>query len=140
MTKQSKTMMVVQGLAFAVYWPITIDLSYSANHPPMSVLVASAVLSLVLGVAYVSANLIRDRCQQNPVSRPLYNSFQFFAMITSMTVISVAAATCKVLRMPPAERGASFCLIGLMLVLIGSSVLTLGWNLLRWWLSRRRAA
>jgi len=140
MTTQTKTLMVVQGLAFVVYWPITIDLSYSANHPPMSVLVATALLSLLLGVAFVSANLIRDRCLQDPVTRSLYNSFQFFAVTTSLCVISVAAAICRVLRMPPAQRGASFYEIDVILAIIGISLLTLCWSLLRWWRARRRDA
>ncbi len=140
MTTQTKTMMVLQGLTFAVYWPITIDLVNDANHPPVPVLVISTAVSVILGVLAVAANLYRDRCMQDPVTRSLYNSFQFFAVITSLLVISEAAATDRVLRMPPAERGASFYEIDVMLAIIGISMLTFGWSLFRWWLSRRRAA
>jgi hypothetical protein len=139
MTKQTKTTMVVQALAFAVYWPAAIDLSYDANHPPLSVLVAAAGLSLLLGVAYISANLVRDRCMQDPIAKSLYNSFQFFAIITSLTIISAASATCKVLRMPQSERGVSPYVIYIMLFLVGMSVVSLMRSVFNWWLTRHRA-
>ncbi len=137
MTTQSKTMMAVQGLGFAVYWPITIDLSYSAHHPPMSVLVAASGLSLILGVAFIAANLVRDHCMEDPVTKSLYNSFQFFAVITSMIIISTASAASKMPLTPPAEWGGAFYEIVFMLVLIGISVLALAWSLFWWWRARR---
>jgi uncharacterized membrane protein len=139
MTTQSKTMMVVQGLAFAVYWPITIDLVNSANHPPVPVLVISAAVSVLLGVLAVAANLYRDRCYQDPVLRSLYNSFQASATIMALTTITLSVGICKELRIPPAERGASFYEIDLMLALVSIPVLMLGWRLFRWWTSHRRA-
>jgi len=140
MTKQSRTIMVMQGLGFLVYWPVTIDLVNDAHHPPFSVLAAASLLSILLGIAAVTANLVRDRCMQDPVTKSVYESFQFFAVVTSLIVISVAGATCKVLHMPPAERGASFYEIDFMLAIIGISVLSLGWSLAKWWRARRRAA
>ncbi len=140
MTSKTKTIMVMQGLAFLVYWPITIHLIYSANHPPLSVMVAAAAVSFVLAVLAVTANLYRDRCYQAPVTKSLYNSIQFFTTITALTVINLSGGICRVLRMPPEERGTYFYPIYVILAMIGISVLMLGWSLFRWWLSRRRAA
>ena len=141
MTRQTRNVMVMQALGFAVYWPVTSSLANGANHPPPAVLAASALLSLILGVGFVTANLCRDRCFQNPVTRALYNSFQFFAATTSLSIVSLAAAACRMLRMPAAERdGVRLMIISVMTAIIGISVLTLCWSLLRWWLSRPREA
>jgi hypothetical protein len=66
MTTETKTIVVLQGAGLAVYLPISIDLTMNAKHPPMSVLVAAAAVSLALGVVCITANLCRDAVRQNP--------------------------------------------------------------------------
>jgi hypothetical protein len=124
--------MLLQTAALTASWAAQLYLV--ATHdapPPVTVLATATVMALALGALSVAVDSRRDRLPQDPAGRVLYQRFQFLCIAISLTVISLASGTYRLLHMPSGERGVTWNVLAVLLLIYLYAALALAWSLAR---------
>lgn len=132
MTEKTKVLVVLQGSAFLIGWPIWVYLSATANHPPAYILVIVTMISVALGVMSLVTFVYRDRVADDPVRKSLISSIQGFCVTVSISVIPLVGGSYQFFRANPKGGGNEIYLIAaVLLVQVGFAFIVL-WRLYRW--------